>query len=344
MASDGGPTWEPLQLIPLSDIDPEDDRFRISTRRDSDDLQSSINRLGLLSAPQVLHQPSGFSLVSGFRRVAACRSLGWERIRASVLSSDTPLYVCACRAVGDNSTQRPLNLIETGRSLLLLERYAMDGQIPAEDLAALGLPSHREMTSRIKGLCRLPSTVQEGIIEGAIPFAMAVELAGMEAGLAVGLAALFRELRISLNKQREIALLITEIARRETIPARQVLQEAQAMLLQIGDLDRNQKAGHLRKWLKQRRFPGLQAAEQNFQAARQRLNLGATLQVIPPRDFESIGLTLSATVATPEDIARVRAKLDELAEHPDFKTLLQSKSGFFQPGAGPRGTAKQRQP
>jgi hypothetical protein len=39
-------------------------------------------------------------------------------------------------------------------------------------------------------------------------------------------------------------------------------------------------------------------------------------------------------------MARVRAKLDELAEHPDLKTLLQAKGGFFRP----RGTAKQRQP
>ena len=341
MASDGEPTPESLQLIPLSDIDPENGRFRITTRRDHGDLQSSIRRLGLLSAPLVLRRPSGFSLVSGFRRVAACRSLGWERIRAGVLASDASLYACACRAVGDNSTQRPLNLIETGRALLLLEHHAPDGRIPAEDLAALGLPSTIEITARIKGLCRLPAPVQEGIVEGAIPFAMAVELGEMEAALAVDLATLFRELRISLNKQREVVTLITEIARREAIPAGQVLTEALAALLpHLGDLDRNQKAGHLRKWLKQRRFPGLHAAEQNFQALRQRLNLGAAIQVTPPRNFESIGLTLSATVETPEDIEALRDKLGELAGHPDLKTLLAGKGGFFRP----RGTAKQRQP
>lgn len=345
MASEGGRTPESIQLIALSDIDPADDRFRITTRSENDDLQSSLGRLGLLSAPLVLRLASGFILVSGFRRVAACRCLRWKHIQARVLDSDTSLYACACRAVGDNSTQRPLDLIETGRSFLLLERYAPEGRIPAEDLAALALPCNLEVALRIKSLCRLPLSVQEGIIAGAIPFAMAVELAGMETGLASDLAALFRELRISLNKQRELIALITEIARRDAVPARQVLKEAQAMLLpQIGDLDRNQKASHLRRLLKQRRFPGLHAAEQNFYALRQRLNLGAAIQITPPHDFESIGLTLTAAIETPEDIERLRAKLDELAQHPDFRMLLEGKGGFFQPGAGFRGTAKQRQP
>jgi ParB family chromosome partitioning protein len=341
MDSDGGRTPEFLQLIALGDIDAEDDRFRITTRRDSDDLRSSIDRLGLLSAPLVLRRSSGFMLVSGFRRVAACRSLGWEHIRAVVLPSDASPYDCACRAVGDNSTQRPLDLIETGRSLRLLERHAPDRRIPAEDLAALGLPSHLEVASRIKDLCGLPAPVQEGIIEGAIPFAMAVELARMATGLAVDLAALFRELKISLNKQREISALITEIAYREAIPAREVLAEAlSALAPKSGDLDRNQKARHLRKLLRQRRFPGLHAAEQNFHALRQRLNLGATLQITPPRDFEGIGVTLSATVETPEDIERLRARLEELAQQPDLRMLLEGKGGFFRSPSGPPGNVK----
>ena len=50
MASDGELTEECARLIPLADIDPRDERFRITTRRDSDDLHLSIGRLGLLAA------------------------------------------------------------------------------------------------------------------------------------------------------------------------------------------------------------------------------------------------------------------------------------------------------
>jgi len=76
MAFDGGLTEECARLIPLADIDPRDERFRITTRRDSDDLHISIGRLGLQAEPLVLPGASGFVIVSGFRRIAACRGLG----------------------------------------------------------------------------------------------------------------------------------------------------------------------------------------------------------------------------------------------------------------------------
>ena len=85
MASDGELTEECARLIPLADIDPGDERFRITTRRDSDDLHLSIGRLGLRAAPLVLPGAAGFIIVSGFRRIAACQGLGWDSIPARVL-------------------------------------------------------------------------------------------------------------------------------------------------------------------------------------------------------------------------------------------------------------------
>ena len=121
MASDGDHTEVDQRLIPLAQIDSGDERFRITTRRDSADLQPSLQRLGLLAAPLVLPTEYGFIIVSGFRRVAACRELTWEVIPARVLGRQTSEYECALRAIAENSTERPLNLIETSRALALLD-------------------------------------------------------------------------------------------------------------------------------------------------------------------------------------------------------------------------------
>lgn len=334
MALDSDPFLESLETIPLADIDSGAERFRITTRSDLDDLCASIPKLGLLNPPRVLPGVSRFLIVSGFRRVAACRRLGWDRLRVGVMPSDSSPYHCACRAVGDNATQRPLNLIEAGRSLLLLERCAADGKVPPDDAGALGLPSNPGVAAKLKDLCRLPSAVQQGVIECSIPFAMAVELGRMEPALAIDLAGIFRELRIGLNKQREMVSLITEIAHRETIPARRVMQERQlAGLLQAADLDRSQKARQLRKLLRQRRFPALQAAEHHFQALRQQLKLGENIHLTPPQDFEGIGMTLSVVIESLDDIGRLRGKLDELANHPDLKRILDGKRRLFAPAS-----------
>ncbi len=215
MASDDARVEESTRVIPLGEIDPGNEEFRVTTRRAGDDFDSSLQRLGLLAAPLVLGGERAVTLLSGFRRVEACRRLGWEAIAARVLPARTPLYACALKAVAENSLQRPLNLIETSRSLSLLERHAPGGKIPPEDAAALGLPGHTGLTARLKTLCRMPAEVQEAVLEDAVSFAMACELGRMDEEAAVALARLFRELKTGLNKQREIVTLIAEIALRE---------------------------------------------------------------------------------------------------------------------------------
>jgi len=335
MASDGELTDECARFILLADIDPRDERFRITTRRGSDDLHHSIGRLGLRVAPLLLSGTSGFIIVSGFRRIAACRGLGWDSIRARVLQTSSP-YECALKAIAANSLERPLNLIEISRALRLLDRYTPGGQAPAEDAAALGLPTHAGMTARLKTLCRLPAVVQDAVLEEAVSFAMACEIGRMPAGLAAGFARLFRELKTGLNKQREIVTLVTEIAHREGIdPLRVLAEDRLSDMLAAQDLDRNQKTRRLRRLLRQRRFPALAAAEDNFHSLKQRLALGDNLTLAAPRDFEGTRFALTLNFESLEEVGRLRAKLDDLAGHPDFRTLLTGKGRGFGAASGP---------
>lgn len=330
MASDGESTEACGRLIPLADIDARDERFRITTRRANDDLHLSIGRLGLLVPPLMLPGAAGFIIVSGFRRTAACRGLGWDSIRARILQKAS-LYECALKAIAANSLERPLNLIETSRALRLLDRYAPEGRAAPEHTAALGLPTHAGIAARLKTLCRLPAEVQEAILEETVSLAMACEIGRMEEGLAVVFARLFRQLKTSLNKQREIVTLVAEIARREGINPREVLAEDRlSRLMDAQDLDRNQKTQRIRKQLRQRRFPALVAAEDNFHSLRQRLALGDNLQLAPPRDFEGTRFALTLNFESLEEVGRLRVKLDELVAHPDFKTLLTGKGRGFE--------------
>jgi hypothetical protein len=329
MASDGGLSEECARLVPLAEIDSGDERFRITTRRDCGDLLLSIGRLGLQAAPLILSGATGFIVVSGFRRIAACRGLGWDSMRARVLEQASP-YECSLKAIAANALERPLNLIETSRALRLLDVHAPGGQAPPEDAAALGLPAHAGLAARLKSLCRLPAEVQDAVLEEAVSFAMACELGRMEEGLALAHARLLRQLKTSLNKQREIVTLVAEIARREGIDPRQVLAEERlTRLLDAPDVDHNQKTQRLRRLLRQRRFPALAAAEDNFHRLRQRLALGENLHLAPPRDFEGTRFTLTLSFEGLEEVGRLRAKLDELLDHADLKTLLTGKGRGF---------------
>jgi hypothetical protein len=69
-------------------------------------------------------------------------------------------------------------------------------------------------------------------------------------------------------------------------------------------------------------------------ALRQRLKLGDALQLAPPRDFEGTRFTLTLSFENRDDVARLQARLNELVDHPDFKTLLAGKGRGFAGAAG----------
>jgi ParB family chromosome partitioning protein len=326
---------EASRRIPLADIDQGDERFRITTCRDSDDLKPSIRRFGLQSLPLVSAVDAGFIIVSGFRRVSACAGLGWDSIPVRVTRSAASAYECVLRAVAENSLERPLNLIETSRALNLMEQNAAGGRVPPEDAAALGLPSHPEMISRLKRLGRMPAAIQDAVLEDTLSFAMACELGSMEESLGTAFARLFHQLKPSLNKQREIVSLVGEIAGRDGVDPRQVLEDAgRARDTDAADQDRNQDIQRLRRRLRERRFPALTAAEKNFLALRQRLKLGEAVQLAPPRDFEGTRFILTLNFETLEDVAHLRDQLEQLSEHPDFKVLLTGKTKGFDGASG----------
>ncbi|MFO7708972.1 MAG: ParB/RepB/Spo0J family partition protein [Desulfobacterales bacterium] len=330
MGSEGGLAPECPRFASLSRIDAGVETFRITTRRSDDDLDRSLQRLGLLFAPLVLGGARGFTLVSGFRRVEACRRLGWDAIAVRILPESTPAYACALRAVAENSLQRPLNLIEISRALWLLAEHAPGGDVPPPDAAALGLPVHPGLCARLKPLCRMPPEVQDAVLEEAVSFAMACELALMPEAAAAAFAGLFRRLKTSLNKQREIVTLVSEVALREGGEPGGILGEPALSAVQnAADMDRNEKTRRIRRLLRQRRYPALASAEERFHDLRQGLKLGENLQLTPPRDFEGTRFTLTLSFDNLEEFGRLRAKLDELARHPDFKTLATGKGMGF---------------
>ncbi len=332
MVSEGEWRSADPRLVPLDEIDADDLHFRITTRIEIDPLAASIGRLGLLQP--VLLRTSGRRciIVGGFRRVAACRQLRWREIPARVLAPSVADACCARLAIGENALVRPLNLLETARALALLAATAPDGRLPAEDAAALALPSHAGLAARLMGLERLPEAVREGILEGAIALAMAEELGRLAPEAASAFARLFRELGLSLNRQREIVSLVTEIAARESRPALEILTEPELKeILRARETDRGHTARQVRRRLRRRRFPAISRAEENFEALRRRLELGERLQLTPPRDYEGTCFTLSLTFETLEQLHELRDRLDTLALRPELRRILEGKAEGFEP-------------
>jgi len=315
------------QTITLTQIDLQNDDFRITTREDVDDLVKSIPHAGLITPPLLIKQNSGFIIVSGFRRVAACQKLGWNEIVARILETELNHHDCLRLAIVDNALQRPLNLIETSRAFQKLASFTTSLKQLAEAASICGLPTNHSIINKIKSLCLLPLPIQNSILKDTISLTMANVLAMLEPGTAVVFAALFEQLQLSLNKQKEIFTLISEISHREDISIRQVLDhETLRQIINDENLDRGQKGRHIRTFLRQWRFPRIVKAEQIYEAHVKKLKLGHDIKLIPPKEFEGTTYSLNLNFTSIAHLKVLQSMLNNIIQHPSLEKIVEFKS------------------
>jgi len=311
------------QTISLSAINSEDKTYCITTHADVHALAASIHQLGLIHPPVLKQHHSEYVIVSGFRRIAACRQIGWSKISAGVLRSDVNNETCALYAIADNSLQRPLNLVEISRSLSLLSEYVKDQTQQLKYASQLGLPDHRDHIKKIEKICQLPKPIQDAMLCGTISLPVALDLLKFETDIGIDLVKLFDQLKIGINKQRELILLFNEIALREKIPLRRLLnEESIGQILDNPELDRVQKSRRMKHYLSQRRFPAIFNTKKKFENLVKSLELGDTMRLIPPKDFEGPTYTLTLRFKTHSELAELQSKLDNIVRNPDLKDYL----------------------
>jgi hypothetical protein len=134
---------------------------------------------------------------------------------------------------------------------------------------------------------------------------------------------IFKQLKLSQNKQKEVITFVAEIAIRDRMQPRDVLQSKEIReALDNPDLNRNEKASQIRAFLKRRRFPELVEAEGRFARALRALKLDEHIHVTGPPHFEGGPITLRMTFKDEKAFSERRKTLDRIAKNPALKRLL----------------------
>ena len=314
-------TWKD-EIIHLSSIDIEDHTFRITTEENIETLSCSIRNAGLINPPIVIRKKSGYVVISGFRRIRSAVNLGWTNISARTIESDADRLECAKLAIADNSLQRPLNLIEISRCYKMLSGLCKEKDLP-EAASPLGLPDNPALAEKIMRLVDLPPVIQNCVISKTVSLVMAIELGGIEHGTGIAFAEIFDELKPSLNKQREILSLSSEIAARENIPVADLIKgDDFRNIISDENTDRNRKIQRIRHYLKTRRFPAIMKAEDNFRRNLKKLALTGGIKLIPPADFEGNTFTISMEFKTTSEFGEMTACLNRLTKDPILKEIV----------------------
>jgi ParB family transcriptional regulator, chromosome partitioning protein len=315
------------QPVRLDRINTGNTQFRISTGAASAELVASIGQVGLINPPILKEEIDGYNIVSGFKRIEACRQLKMAEVFARILDAGLEMDRCIQIAIADNSSHRALNIIEQSRAVELLSGYhAGLGQLVSAAESA-GLSINPDMAAKLRKLAVMNDLLKTGLLNGAIALPVALQLHDMDDPAFCGtLAQLLIELGLSLNRQREICEWIVAICRRDGMTAAQLLSiNAIKSRLQNGDLDRRQKAQAIRNELKKIRYPNMVRFERRFSDIVEKLNLPKGTWLTAPQHFESPIYSLKLDFQCGQDLADKVTEIENLAQSKLLDTLWRDR-------------------
>lgn len=312
------------RTIPCHSIDTEDHSYRISTGQELDPLSASISAIGLLQPPIVQSKGTEFIVVSGFRRILACRKVGIQQLPVRIPSDSASRLDLATVAVADNSFQRTLNLIEIARSVSLLKPHFESAAALAKTAGILGLPTNPDFLIKAASLKSLPESIQSQLVRGHVALPTALELLALDPSSVSALSEIFETLKLSLNKQREVMTLLNEIAVLEDVAVADILRSGPVRdLLDDKNLDSVQMTQQFRSHLQKRRFPVIFKAETEMLGLIKALPLGRFWHIIPPKHFEAQSYTFKATVRNGDELRQAGKQLERIIRAPELKDIFK---------------------
>lgn len=337
-----------FDTVPIRDIDTRDTFYKITTAEAAEitglsgtALSASIQQAGLLSPPVLWRRPkdaserlpenspgnspnSRYRVVCGFRRIAACRALGWERIHARICDSAAPDPDLLLIAISDNAFHRKLNLMEQAVAAAKLSEYFKDSRALCRCAGAAGLALNPGLLEKLLELNQADGAIQEKVALDRISLTIGLALGALEKPDALMLLEIFDALNPTLNHQKEILRMVKALARLNDVTLKAVLSaEEIRAVLEDTEHDRNWKIRELKTLLRRMRYPEMVWFEKQYAAHAARLKLPEALRLIPPRDFEGNRFSFQGDFSTREDFTVLVRALERLRDHPDFIRILE---------------------
>jgi len=284
-----------IEIIPqpmvLSDIDDSLGPYCMSFGFDLNPLMQSIERVGLINPPLLKRDRQGsITIITGYRRIKALKSLKTKRAGCRVLSGDDILPIeCLLLNLHDNLAIRKLNDVEKGMVLARLIPWVNPLEILEYYMLLLGLPSNKAtLSSYLKLEEEMGFRAKESIAQGQLSLRNAITLLDMDSISRSSIIDLLSNIKLTVNQQRQLTDYTIDLAHIEGTSIPDVLDDESVKRI-ISDTRMNnpQKGRALIHQLRKRRYPSVSKAEKEFKKKVSRLNLGEKVRIDHSPSFES---------------------------------------------------------
>jgi len=278
------------QLVDPNKIEDSPGPYCMSFGFDIRSLAQSIDRVGLVNCPLLIENKNAeLTIIVGYRRIHALKTLGWDRIPCGVLSeSEVSSLDCLLLNLYDNLATRKLNEVEKG---MVLNRLHL--QVPGKEMLEvymplLELPSNEPtLLFFIKLEQELDTEIKEYLVQKKISLQTAKMLLKMESDERSHVFNFMSTIKFNINQQKQFIDNITDLSAIESKPPHEFINEVSLKgVLANKQLNNPQKAKAILKFLRGRRFPSLVKAEKAFKKKVSSLDLPKTATIHAPPYFE----------------------------------------------------------
>ena len=166
-----------FKILPVKDISTEGYQVRFETgKEDIESLIESIKKNGLICPPTVSRKGDKYYLISGNRRLAAIKKLGWKELPCVVLEEmgNEDLLI---KSIVENIERLDLTPLERAKGFQELKKTY---RITEEEIAKRTGRSQPDISNHLRLLKRLHYKVIEYLHKGKISFGHAKILMGLE--------------------------------------------------------------------------------------------------------------------------------------------------------------------
>jgi ParB-like chromosome segregation protein Spo0J len=258
---------------------------------DLDPLILSIRTIGLVNSPLLIDNGrGGMTVIAGFRRIQALRSLKYDEIPCRIFSESqlSPLE-CVLINLHDNLATRTLNVVEKGMILTYLAALLPRMEILEHYMALLGLPSHEPTFIFFERLERdLDDEIKEYLAKGLLSLPVVRVFLDMDPNTRSHVFDIISKLKLNINQQRQLVEYLVDITNMNSSSSFGLFKETEFMRICSDDrLNNPQKAKAVLEFLRARRFPFLTRTEKAFKNKVDRLNLPDGIRIKAPPYFEA---------------------------------------------------------
>ncbi len=314
--------------LALDEIDLKDQRFRISLFFSIKNLLSSVKKVGLIYPPLLTIREGRIVLVSGWKRVEACRLLGISSIPGYFISDNDDLKVFHL-AFFENLATRDFNVLEKAEILKKLISFGeKEKRIISEYLPLLGLPPTSTYLNLYLAFSEFEIEEKELIHQNEIPFSSLEILAKLKREERELIFPLL--LPLGKNKQKELLECALDLAGKKGISIKSIFHQQEIReILESRNISALEKSQKIRLLLRREKYPLLSSWSESLKLILKKTRWPKDIILRPSPFFEEEKMSIFFDFKNEQEFVEKVSKLVELTSKKEFKGIWRP---FFDEG------------